>query len=80
MIARQRSVQGRCLGQRLVDGGQRGIDHFAVELDQIGHLGTAPHLPVLAGTPRAGWQFDRVADESVGDRIAQGAHPDTGGG
>src|SRR3954453_9578504 len=46
----------RCVGltERLVHSGQRGVDDFSVELDQIGDLLTRPHLPVLAGTPRAG--------------------------
>ena len=73
MIAGERPVQRRRLLQRFVDGAQRGVDHFVVELDQIGHLVTGPHLPVFAGTPGAGWQRDRAADESLVDRVAQRA-------
>ena len=39
---------------------QRGVDDLGVQLHQVGDLLARPHLPVLAGTPRAGRQFDRV--------------------
>ncbi len=74
----RRRAQRRTLLQRLVHGGQRGVDDFAVQLDQVGHLLAGPHLPVLARTPRAGRQFDRCADEAVGDRIGQCADPHAG--
>ena len=50
--------RGVRLTQRLVHRRQRGIDDFAVQLDQVGDLLAGPHLPVLAGTPRTGRQFD----------------------
>ncbi len=68
------------LRQRLVDGGQRRVDDLGVETNQIGDLRAGPHLPVLAGTPRAGRQFDRRAHEAVGDGVGQGADADTRGG
>ena len=37
-----------------------------------------PHLPVLAGTPRAGRQFDGIADEAVGDGVGQRADAHAG--
>ena len=73
VVAGDRPVQRRGLGQRLVDGGQRGVDDLGVELHQVGDFVAGPHLPVLAGTPRAGRQFDGIADEALADGVAERA-------
>ena len=67
--------RGVRLTQRLVHRRQGGIDDFAVQLDQIGHLFAGPHLPVLARTPRAGRQFDGRADEAFSNGVRQCADP-----